>query len=80
MTAQLPTIPGKVDGIVGWEPCVLQCRSCGATTTQDRKSVATFIILSGFHFHICEERKGVRMCPDCLLTAETACPNAWRHQ
>lgn len=73
---QLPTIPGKVGGIVGWEPCVLQCRVCGDTTEQDCRSVATFIILSGFHFHICEERKGIRMCPPCLTAAEAACGSA----
>jgi hypothetical protein len=72
VTAQLPTIPGKVDGIVGWEPCVLQCRVCGDTTTQEGRSVATFIILSRFHFHTCEERK----CPTCRASAVAACPNA----
>lgn len=72
---QLPTIPGKVEGIVGWEPCVLQCRVCGDATTQTGRSVATFIILSRFHFHTCEERKGIRMCPTCLTAAVAACPN-----
>jgi hypothetical protein len=72
---QRPTVPGKVDGIVGWEPCVLQCRVCGVTTTNERSSVAAFIILSGFHFHLCEERKGIRMCPACLKSAIAACPS-----
>lgn len=77
--AQLPTLPGKVAGIVGWEPCVLQCRVCGRTATQEGRSATTFIILSGFHFHRCEERKGIRMCPDCLAAAEATCPNIGRH-
>lgn len=76
---QLPTLPGKAEGIVGWDPCVLQCRECGRTATQDRPSVATFIILSGFHFHGCEGRSGMRRCPECLAAAEAACPNAGRH-
>lgn len=71
---QLPTVPGKVSGIVGWEPCVLQCRVCGATVTQDRSGVAAFIILSGFRFHRCEGRDGTRMCPGCLAAAVKACP------
>lgn len=72
---QLPTIPDKVDGIVGWDPCVLQCRVCGTTVTQPpERGVALFIILSGFHFHRCQRREGVRMCPDCLADAIRTCP------
>lgn len=82
MTAaeQLPTLPGKVDGIVGWEPCVQQCRECGATATQEGRSAATFIILSGYRFHTCEGRGGGRRCPDCLAAAESACPNTGKHR
>lgn len=80
MTAQMPTLPGKVDGVVGWAPCVLQCRDCGRTVTQTGKSAATFIILSGFHFHGCEGSDGVRRCPECLAVAEDNCPNRGRHQ
>lgn len=75
----MPTLPGKTDGVVGWEPCVLQCRECGKTTTQDRKSVATFVILSGFAFHTCEGVGAGRRCPDCLDYAESTCPNTGRH-
>lgn len=74
---QLPTLPGKVDGVVGWEPCVLQCRECGRTATQEGRSAAMFIIMSGFHFHTC--RRGLdaprRLCPDCLAAATRECPN-----
>lgn len=76
---QLPTIPGKVDGIVGWEPCVLQCRKCGAIATQEGRSAATFIILSGYRFHGCEGKGAGRRCPDCLAAEEAACPNRGRH-
>ena len=78
MTAQLPTLPGKADGIVGLDPLVLQCRSCGVTYTGRRKRLGADIILSGFHFHTCEPGSG-RRCPDCLAQAEAACPNDGRH-
>lgn len=77
--AQLPTLPGRVAGIVGWDPCVLQCRECGSTVTQEGRSAATFIILSGYRFHGCEGQTGMRRCPECLAAAEGACPNIERH-
>lgn len=79
MAVQMPTLPGKAEGIVGWEPCVLQCRECGATVTQEGRSVATFIILSGYRFHGCEGQTGKRRCPTCLAAAEAACPNQGKH-
>lgn len=80
MVAQMPTLPGKAGGIVGWDPCVQQCRECGATATQEGRSAAAFILLSGYRFHRCDERLGIRLCPDCLAAAEAACPNRGRHQ
>lgn len=77
---QRPTLPGKVDGVVGWDPLELQCRECGVMFTGGRNRRAADILLSGFHFHICEGRDGKRRCPDCLAAAEAACPNAGRHQ
>lgn len=79
-TAQLPTLPGKVDGIVGLDPLVLQCRECGTTHNGTRRSIAADIILSGFHFHTCEGQTGTRRCPDCLAAVIAACPNVGRHQ
>lgn len=76
---QLPTLPGKVGGIVGWDPCVLQCRECGVIATQEGRSAAAFIILSGYRFHGCEEKTGMRRCPDCLAAVEAACPNRGKH-
>lgn len=73
---QLPTLPGKTDGIVGWDPLELQCRACGAIYVGKRKSRATDIILSGFHFHTHVHTAGekpVRMCPTCLAKAKAAC-------
>ena len=80
MIEQLSTLPGYVDGIVGWDPLLLQCRDCGATYTGTRRSRATDLILSGYHFHTCEGRAGKRRCPDCLAAAKAACPNTGRHQ
>lgn len=80
MITQMPTLPGKAEGIVGLEPCVLQCRDCGTTATQGGRSLAGFIILSGFHFHTCEGRGGKRRCPSCLAAVERECPSRGRHQ
>lgn len=71
---QRETLPGKVDGIVGWNPIELQCRDCGVVHTGTRNPAAE-IILSGFHFHRCEGRGGKRRCPPCLAAVEKACPN-----
>ncbi len=71
---QRPTLPGKVDGIVALDPCVIQCRSCGVTLEQDRRSLATFILLSRFRFHTCQPGSG-RMCPTCLDAVIAACPS-----
>jgi len=71
---QLPTLPGKVDGIVGLAPLVLQCRECGATYEGSSRTIALDIILSGFHFHVCEGPDGKRRCPECLSAVEAACP------
>jgi hypothetical protein len=78
ITAQLElqraTLPGKVDGIVGWDPLELQCRDCGSLYVGERRRAGADIILSGFHFHICEGRDGKRRCPDCLAVVKAACP------
>ena len=71
---QQPTLPGKVDGVIGWDPLVLQCRECGETYTQTERTAAMAVILSGFHFHTCEPGSG-RKCPECLARVKAACPN-----
>lgn len=78
--AQMPTLPGKAAGIIGMDPLVLQCRDCGTTYTGTRRSVAAYVILSGFHFHVCEGPTGMRRCPDCLAAVEAACPSRGRHR
>jgi len=75
---QRATLPGKVDGVVGWDPLELQCRDCGAVYVGERKHPATDIILSGFHFHRCEDRDGQRRCPSCLAAVKAACPKGHR--
>lgn len=78
--AQLPTLPGKTDGIVGWDPLRLQCRSCGVIHEQCQHTPALEVILCGFQFHVCEVRTGARrrLCPDCLrtATAHANCPQS----
>lgn len=73
MNEQLPTLPGKVDGVVSWDPLILQCRDCGDTFTGARRSKAADIILSGFHFHTCEGRESHRRCPECLAKVIAEC-------
>lgn len=67
-----PTVPGMARGIVDLDPFTLQCGECGATVTGARP--ATTVILSGFHFHACEDG-GPRRCRDCLKAAKAACPS-----
>lgn len=71
---QQPTLPGKAEGVIGLNPLALQCRDCGEVFVGQRRSAATDVILSGFHFHLCEGRDGQRRCPDCLAAAIAACP------
>ena len=74
MLLQQPTVEGKVDGVIGVDPLVLQCRDCGAVAEQpEGRAGGAFLILSGFHFHICEGREGVRRCPECLARVKAEC-------
>lgn len=84
---QLPTVPGYAEGIVATDPLTLQCRDCGATTSNDEhdaewngkaRSNASFVILSGYHFHICEGRDGHRRCPECLSRVKAECKTSGR--
>lgn len=70
-TPQRPTLPGKVDGIISMDPFTLQCRDCGETYVGERPALS--VILSGFHFHVCEGRDGVRRCPECLARVIAEC-------
>lgn len=72
---QRPTLLGKVDGIVGWDPLELQCRECGSVYVGGMSKRAADIILSRYHFHLCEGRDGKRRCPDCLAVVVAVCPN-----
>ena len=76
---QRPTLPGKVDGIVGWDPLELQCRDCGAVYVGKNRG-GFDILLAGFCFHTCEGPAGKRRCPECLAAVKAACPNVGRHQ
>lgn len=74
MSHQLPrpTIPGKVTGIVAMDPCQIQCGVCGLVETQDRRSLATWLILSGSRF--CDRVPGVRHCRTCYAEHAKTCP------
>lgn len=76
---QLPTLPGKAPGIVGWDPLVQQCRECGRREVATTSKVGFEILRSGYRFHTCDAGSGRRLCPDCLLAAEAACPYVGRH-
>ena len=67
-----PTVPGMVRGIVDLGPFTLQCNDCGATVTGERPAIT--VMLSGYHFHTCEDQSP-RRCPDCLAVVKAACPN-----
>lgn len=78
----LPTVPDKVSGIVCLDPFTLQCADCAVTATgrdvgtkREARPAAT-IVLSGFHFHVCEGKDGVRRCPSCLAKAKAACTSS----
>ncbi len=73
--ALFPTLPGKVTGIVGLNPLRLQCGECGEITERTERGIGHGIIASGYHFHTCDGRDGIRRCPDCLAAAVAACPN-----
>jgi hypothetical protein len=74
---QLPTLPDCADGIVGWDPVVLQCRECGVLHEGDpKRRPAMVIILARFLFHRCDDEP-VRRCPDCYAKAVADCPNGW---
>lgn len=77
---QMPTIRGYVEGIVGLDPLVLQCRDCGAVHVQTERTAAFAVVLSGFHFHVCEGRTGKRRCRDCLATVKAACERCRRQR
>lgn len=70
----LPTVPDMVAGIVSLEPFTLQCHDCLRTTSGKRAAIT--VILSGFHFHVCEGRTGVRRCPECLAKVVAACESS----
>jgi len=73
MTHQLPlpTIPGKTTGIVGWDPCQIQCGICGLVETQEGHSLSTWLLRSGSRF--CETAPGVRHCRSCYAEHAKTC-------
>jgi len=64
MTAQLPTIPGLVDGVVSMRPPIIQCRGCGVTATGETGKAALLILTCGIKFHVADDYT-TRLCRDC---------------
>ena len=71
---QQPTLPGLVDGIIGLDPCTLQCRDCGEIWTawsdarQEFYWPAMTVLLSGnagWGFLTRCGHDKVRRCGDC---------------
>lgn len=75
MTAQLPTLPEMVDGIVerdllGW---AVQCRECGRI---GRGATVLMAILDGgvrFHLPAWPDGTNPRLCRDCRLARGCDC-------
>ena len=73
MTAQLPTLPGLVDGIVerdllGW---AVQCRECGRIGRG--ATVLLAILDGGIRFHELPDGTNPRLCRDCRLARGCDC-------
>lgn len=61
----LPTLPGKVDGIVSEDPPTVQCQDCAAT-----KSGNWYQIIGGaegFRFHQWSDGTNPRLCKPCRI-------------
>lgn len=71
MTAQLPTVEGRVDGVVSLDPPMLQCRGCGVVHTDRPGKLALLILTSNIIFHVGDGRTR-RLCADCR--AGCTCP------
>ena len=63
----LPTVPGKVHGIVSLDPPTVQCDACAATYTAP--TLARAVLGSGFHFNPRREHDKRRLCEACAHEA-----------
>lgn len=62
----LPTVPGKVHGIVSLDPPMVQCDGCGLVASE--RSLALTVILSGIRFNRGLYDSGIdkrRLCLGC---------------
>lgn len=60
----LPTVEGKVDGIVGWEPAKVQCYECHRTMT----GPSAILVIQWALFNPLSGLPG-RRCAECWLAA-----------
>lgn len=63
----LPTVPGRVHGIVSLNPPTVQCDGCGRTHTD--RTLALAVLQSGIQFHPPGVDDDRRLCRDCAHQA-----------
>jgi hypothetical protein len=63
-SVQLPTPPGRVDGIVSLDPPQVQCRGCGVIAEGRPGKLALLVMTCGIHFHLGDGREQ-RLCAEC---------------
>lgn len=61
---QLPTLPGRVDGIVSLDPPKVQCRSCGVIAEGRPGKLAFLVLTCRILFHVADGRTR-RLCAEC---------------
>ena len=73
MTAQLPTLPEMVDGIVGHDLLgwAVQCRECGRIGRGT--TVLMAILDGGIRFHQWPDGTNPRLCRDCRQKRGCGC-------
>lgn len=80
----LPTVPGKVEGIVNLDPPTLQCQECGELDTleahgmrSDPERLGLLVVLSKTHFHGQTWPDGhtdnPRLCRSCRIKRGCRC-------
>jgi hypothetical protein len=68
---QLPTLAGKVDGVVSLDPPMIQCRGCGVIHTGEPGKLWLLTQTCNILFHVADGRTR-RLCADCR--AGCSCP------
>ena len=64
----LPTVPGRVEGIVSLDPPMVQCQGCGATYAG--RTLGLTVLRSNILFH---QHRSPRLCKACRLALNCDC-------